>query len=777
MKPIPLRLFLLAHPQSESAGLLGQELMRRFVDPPASGGLRVPVFFTPDRGDGLPPAWDGSDGIELDASQHTLVVVLADARMAQLVDDGNGAQWAQFLEDGITRANNSGHRHLVFGIAVGGDGYLISDQRHMVGVAEAPEVPMKKAQTEAEKQTQAAQSEKFQDWLARAADDAALQIAIRAIQLLEPRAAQAGPGRRPPVKLFLSHAKADLEAADANAAEADPVRNVELAVKELPIQYWFDAQDIPPAEKFEQEIHQGIQDCSIVIVFLSDHYASRPYCQWEVLVSKRLEIPILLVDALDRGERRNFPYLGNVPTVHWSGSNRKADALRIVFHATREALRFLHNRACLNALWASTPNASPSDVILATPPEAITLSRYPAPGSGKQVFVYPDPPLTKPERDVLTALRDADFVTPLTQLTRTKRSDAMKTVAVSISDSAELAKYGLCSYHEQTLTDEIHLSLLMAGLQIAYGGRLDPPAAGPTNNFTLRLFDLVRGYSQLASNAGASLAPILNIPPWPLWLSYTAPILKLFGKVAQLTKGPRPSLAEIPDIDETGAPLFPPKPNASPPQCEVFKLPDTPLRRLAWTRGLTLMRQQMTAQTQARVVIGGKLFGFSGLYPGVVEEAWFSIMVNLAHAKDLSSVPPSLTSAAHPLYLVGAFGGAARAVIDLLEGRDRPDVRQPELGQPEVGKIAPSIDSILEVAKSRGLTVVTAEDSVDPASLNLTSSLVTPDRMASDILSAGRLGLSSALSNGLTDAKNQELFRTPDAARIAELILTGLARV
>ena len=75
----PLQLFLLAHPKSGSAGLLAQELMRRFVEPPASGGLRLPVWFTPDRGDGLPPAWGGEDGINLDAAAHTLVVVLADA--------------------------------------------------------------------------------------------------------------------------------------------------------------------------------------------------------------------------------------------------------------------------------------------------------------------------------------------------------------------------------------------------------------------------------------------------------------------------------------------------------------------------------------------------------------------------------------------------------------------------------------------------------------------------------------------------------------------------
>ena len=67
-KRVPLRLFLRAHPQSESAGLLAQELMRRFVDPPTSGGLRVPVFFRPDGGDGLQSALDGDEWIDLNSA-------------------------------------------------------------------------------------------------------------------------------------------------------------------------------------------------------------------------------------------------------------------------------------------------------------------------------------------------------------------------------------------------------------------------------------------------------------------------------------------------------------------------------------------------------------------------------------------------------------------------------------------------------------------------------------------------------------------------------------
>ncbi len=743
-KPIPLRLFLLAHPKSESAALLAQELMRRFVDPPASGGLRLPVFFTPDRGDGKPPEWGGDDGINLDAAAHTLVVVLADAVMAQTVDGGTGDEWTAFLEEGIQHAQPS-RAHMVFGVAIGKEGYLLSGNRHMVGVSEAPD-GLNPGESPTDFKT------RIQPWLDSAADDAALHITIRALQLLEPKAQEATPGspKKLPVQLFLSHAKADLK-----PGEEDPVRDVEDSIKELPIQHWFDAQDIPPADEFEKVIGDGIRDCSIVVAFLTDHYASRFYCQWEILKAKEMDVPILVVDALATGETRNFPYLGNLPTLRWDSADRPRSARRIVQQAVREALRFMHNRASLTALAANAPKDDPPvDKILASAPEALTLHWSPA-DAASRVFLYPDPPLPKHELDVLKSLRrQADFVTPLTKVARRMRSQPARTIAVSISESGDLARYGLGKLHEQTLSDEIYLDLLMAGQSIAYGGLLkpklkaqpgQPSTTDSTTNFTERLFDLVRGYSQLASNTNATLAPILNIPPWPVWLAYNANVLKLFGKTAKLKKGARPSATEVPESDDV---LFP---SGNPFNKE---LPDTPERRLAWTRGLTLMRQQMTdlKECQARVIIGGKLAGFSGLYPGVVEEAWMSIV------------------AKQPLYLVGFLGGAARAVIDLLEGRDRPEVRQPNLG-----KNAPPITDILKLAEQRGLTVIGPGDEL-PNPLDLTGKLIHPDRIATDIQSACRNGLKAALNNGLEEDENKELFRSTDPPRIAELILTGLSR-
>jgi len=92
---------------------------------------------------------------------------------------------------------------------------------------------------------------------------------------------------------------------------------------------------------------------------------------------------------------------------------------------------------------------------------------------------------------------------------------------VSISESGDSRSYGLSDTHFATLSDEIHLYLLLSGLRIAYGGALAGNFAQGAN-FTLRLFELVRGYSKLAEGVGAPQlgGAILNIAPWPLRLNY-----------------------------------------------------------------------------------------------------------------------------------------------------------------------------------------------------------------------------------------------------------------
>lgn len=199
------------------------------------------------------------------------------------------------------------------------------------------------------------------------------------------------------------------------------------------------------------------------------------------------------------------------------------------------------------------------------------------------------------ELALLQRLRpDAEFSTPLTKLAQRGVPSGLTAIAVSISNSGDLSRHGLTAEHEKTLSEELHLYLLMAGLQIAYGGALRGDFSQSRKNFTMLLFELVKSYSGLAQQVGAhGLKPIANYAPWPLRLGYGRKEYRLFGKDAELIEGPEPDKLEVP---EDPALLFP----------EVsgeFRFKSgSPEQRLAWTRGLTAMRAQMTDATNANGV-------------------------------------------------------------------------------------------------------------------------------------------------------------------------------
>ena len=70
-------------------------------------------------------------------------------------------------------------------------------------------------------------------------------------------------------------------------------------------------------------------------------------------------------------------------------------------------------------------------------------------------------------------------------------------------------------------------------------------------------------------------------------------------------------------------------------------------------RCMTEMREAMNKAIDARLIMGGKTSDYSGKYPGLFEEAYMAL-------RDGKS-----------LFLLGAFGGCARAVIELLQGVSR----------------------------------------------------------------------------------------------------------
>lgn len=697
----PLHLHLLAHPRSVAANTMATALMRRFVEPPASGGLRIPVFFTPDRGDDLPPSLGLGSNIDLNMAQHSIVVVLADERMLRTVPCGTGDAWIAFARSLLDSTPLDSSPHHVLVVALEQEGFGLTESSHILPATALAGIPA---------------DESDEKRLA----EISFHIAARALQLLEHGKVPAiVPGRiKAPITIFLSHAKADLH----QLSHDDVVRQVRAFLDELPVETWYDVQDIATSQDFAAAIFAGIRDCSILLAFQTDHYSLRPWCQREVLEAKRLGAHVLMVDALQTGEVRSFPYSGNVPTVRWQfRSDPRIDAQRVIDRAVLEALRFKHNRVVLES------TAEADEVVLATAPEALTLANKYTEETAEITFLYPDPPLGREELQVLNHLRPKGrFLTPLTKLARWMRPADIQTITISISESDDIRKFGLSSEHFDTLSDELHLYLILAGLKIGYGGALkgDFP---PTSNFTLRLFELVRAYSKLAEgvNSEPLKGAILNIAPWPLRLSYGDAEWKLFaGNIASYEEGPRP---DLPWNDDQ---IFP-----STLHGRDLKA-DTPERRYAWARGLTAMRERITELSNARLLIGGKLEGYAGVVPGVVEEAWISLRQK------------------QPLFVIGGLGGAARAISDQMLGIERA-----EFSAIWEAKHVPDYLACIDLYKQYG------------------GEFYSLEQMGGYFNSFAKAGLSKALNNGLDDTENQELIESTDPQRIARLVLAGLSRL
>jgi hypothetical protein len=659
--------------------------------------LRVPIYFLEEDGSSLPRP------VDLDRADHTLAVLLLDGRMTDRRRGEKGA-WAMWARD-LAASAPPGGRHHVMPVALDSAAFELSPElgeRHFLSLAGVTDVDRRQARL-------------------------SFGMAVRALHLLIDDERDDVAAKQAPVTLFVSHAKKDLD-----PRRQDPVRWTQEALQDLPVREWFDARNIREGANFEEEIRNGLRLADGMLVFLTDAWATRPWCRTEALTAKELGTPIVVVDALTDGEPRSFPYGGNTRLLRWRPAPQppeggdaavlldwqersRTEGERMIAAAVREALRRMHAKHWLQGI------AGEGDVVLDVAPEPARVGCEPH----GRTFLYPDPPLGREEQRLLGCIwPQARFETPMMRLAGRfigAPADRRLSLAVSVSESPDLARHGLTAAHQRLLTDEVHLYLMLAGLQIVYGGKLDPDKLDDPDNFTLRLFQLARGYSGLAADAGVRFAPVLNAAPWPLWRLY-GPEVKVFGNLARLEKVPRPDLG-LSD-EELGA-----LPSGFVPA-------DTPPQLYAWARALTAMREWVTAHSAARLCVGGRIEGYKGRLPGLVEEPLLSLR------------------AGRPLFLVGALGGCTGLVIDLLEQHDRVEMTEEE--------------AIRNVTSHGEILALYERYGGEPAHR---------DEVAEELRGYGSKGPAAALQNGLDDDDNRELFATADPHRIATLVLTGLERL
>lgn len=674
-----LNVYVVWKPETDAAGIAksrGLELARliystfvRDIEKPLDYGLGIPIFFrsaAADEGARTPLP------IDLEQAERSAVILLVNSAMV------TDPEWGEYVKELSGQARAVGGRHRIFPVS-------LSKAALQFDAALG--------------QTNFIRYHDFNNDGGQNSSELMLWLTHELCRFLNwPRSAEPGAVlSSKPIRLFISHAKQD------GVPLAERFRE---AIADTPAAVFFDSIDIAPGYDFGTEIEGSIRE-STLLVLQSDVYSSRPWCRREVLMAKKMNRPIIIVNAIEEDEKRSFPYMGNVPLIRWTGKNHQ----RIVGLALREHLRFLYNECRIYAL-RRAGRIPEGALVLTRPPEILDFQNIAARAAdgedSKALVIYPDPPLGAEEDMLLSAFGGDVSFTTLT-MPEEKKILSGKTIGLSISESTDLQALGFDEMHLRDVLIEFTRQLLSRDATVAYGG---VPLAG----FTQVLFDLVRAHN--SSGVPQAYRPLHNYVAWPLHLKVDE------DAEAELIKVGRFHRVSLPEDLK-----------ADPGE---FLKPDTTENRYVWARSLTTMRERMNEQTDARVLMGGKVSGYTGKYPGLLEEAHLALR------------------ASKPLFLLGAFGGCTRAVIELIEGGSPENLTQDFQRRDEAYK------RLIKEYNSRA--------AANPA---LGLEAIDYESVSRAFREAGPAGL----RNGLDAEENRRLFHAVDPDEIIHLVLKGLSNL
>lgn len=225
-------------------------------------------------------------------------------------------------------------------------------------------------------------------------------------------------------------------------------------------------------------------------------------------------------------------------------------------------------------------------------------------------------------------------------------------IMMSMSESPDLGALAMGEQHQKEAVKEIARHLLADGATLAYGGDLRE------RGLTWLLFDMALTYNQAASPEGGK-AKIVNYLASSAWEKEGAreevelKIRRQYRGAAIPRCLPRPKDVQDPI---TGQPYGPGEHAAA---------------------ALTDMRRRIIADTHALICLGGKVEGYSGRYPGVLEEIALSL------------------SARRPVYLLGGFGGATADAAAVVFGSSPVDPKTRRLEE----TYAPGYGAVIEAIK------------------------------------------------------------------------------
>lgn len=465
----------------------------------------------------------------------------------------------------------------------------------------------------------------------------------------------AAPGDR--LTVFLSHAKADGD--DIAQWLRDGLGRVSR------LQTWYDQNDLRAGVPAAKRMRRAAASCSGGLIAVhSTAYGTRPWCRKEAQAARgpvhcTLSHPdgrtsVVLVNqpgvAIARSSvgswGRGVEALARLPTIGWPGPEAKPEELDSATAQVvdRLLLELLQQRRFLLAVAASAPK--PNEVFLAFTPDAWTLNcavrELAENGVDKVVstrtFVYPGGGLTtadaKAAEEALEAMRPGWKLVDFERWAQPAQPPkaAGKWLALSAGGpSKELYAAGVGEEHINALAVALTRLAASMGWSLAYGGSL---SSGLKENHVRALLETARAWRQDETDLNAPQ----DTPPRPGFIrNYVA-----VGHHGGCTPAVRAQVLDLCSFILVDGPA-----HLRPPgQALTWDLKLDPLANpsahLERTCGaLSEMRRVSTAETDARVLVGGKIKDWSGWLPGVAEELMCSV------------------KAGQPTLLLSGFGGVA----------------------------------------------------------------------------------------------------------------------
>lgn len=224
------------------------------------------------------------------------------------------------------------------------------------------------------------------------------------------------------ITVFISHAKHNDNA--SNRYTNDLIQSILYIIQKTHLDKFFDAIELQPGCDWEKKLCKNAAT-SAFLGLRTDSYFGRQWCQKEILIAKSQGMPVVILAALDQGDRRGSFLLDHVPIIpvrfNESGALNENHILR--------AINLLIDGCLKRALWSHQKDLFTSRSFVQPawwahqPPEPMTLVHWFAANQsclpvGDIKVLHPEPSLLPSEQSVLQQMfffmsgRVLDLMTP-----------------------------------------------------------------------------------------------------------------------------------------------------------------------------------------------------------------------------------------------------------------------------------------------------------------------------------------------------------------------------